>query len=290
MKFAVVAHRRSETNDALAGTAASLGMPASVLSPRDALCTLQRGDVALGRLDVRETLAGMEDGETQLERLADAGVEVMNPAAALAAAHDKLLTARLLRRAGVPHPRTWHIAEGAPAAAPELPLVLKPRFGSWGRDVILCRTADEVAAAIASVAQRPWFREHGVLAQELVEPFGWDLRVVVAGGRVVGSARRIAAKGEWRTNVALGGRSEPAAAPPLARKLALEAAKAVRGDLVGVDLLPTAAAYVVVEVNGAVDFRPSYGLGFGLDDPYLDAVLSLLRVARGRLATRSVSA
>ena len=108
MKFAVVAHRRSETNDALAGAAASLGLPASVMTPRDALCTLQQGDVALGRLDVRETLDGMEDGETHLERLADAGVELLNPAAALAAAHDKLLTARVLRRAGVPHPRTWH--------------------------------------------------------------------------------------------------------------------------------------------------------------------------------------
>jgi RimK family alpha-L-glutamate ligase len=290
MEFAVVAHRRSETNDALAGAAASLGLPASVLSPRDALCTLRPGDVALGRLDVRETLDGMEDGETQLERLADAGVELLNPAAPLAAAHDKLLTARVLRRAGMPHPRTWLIAEGVPTPAPELPLVLKPRFGSWGRDVVRCETPDELAAALTTLSARPWFQEHGVLAQELVEPLGWDMRVVVAGGRVVGAARRHAAEGEWRTNVALGGHSEPAAPPPLARKLALEAARAVRGDLVGVDLLPTGSAYVVSEVNGAVDFRPSYGLGFGLDDPYVDAVLALLRVARVRQATRSVSA
>ena len=288
MRFAVVAHTRSETNDALAGAAASLGLPASVLAPRDSLGALRPGDIALGRLDVRGALDGMEEGETHLERLADAGIEVLNPAAALAAAHDKLLTARVLRRAGVPHPRTWLIADGLPAPAPELPIVLKPRFGSWGRDVVLCRTADELAAALAAVAQRPWFREHGVLAQEVVEPLGWDLRVVVAGGRVVGAARRISAAGEWRTNVSLGGRSEPAPAPPLARRLALEAAKAVRGDLVGVDLLPTACAYVVAEVNGAVDFRRSYGLD--LEDVFLEAVLELVRVARGRLATRSLSA
>src|SRR5204863_8946030 len=135
-----------------------------------------------------------------LERLANAGVEVLNPAAALAAAHDKLLTARVLRRAGVPHPRTWLIADGLPAPAPELPLVLKPRFGSWGRDVVRCETRDELEDAIAEFSRRPWFVEHGVLAQELVEPVGWDLRLVVAGGRAIGAARRVAAPGEWRTN------------------------------------------------------------------------------------------
>jgi RimK family alpha-L-glutamate ligase len=285
MRFVVVAHRRSETNAALAGAAEALRLPASVLPPRDALRTLQPGDVALGRLDVREALDGMEAGESELERLADNGIEVLNPAAALVAAHDKLLTARILRRAGVPHPRTWLIAAGVPSPAPELPLVLKPRFGSWGRDVVLCRTPAELDEAIAESARRPWFRDHGVLAQELVEPLGWDLRVVVAGGRVVGAARRVAADGEWRTNVALGGETRPVAPPPLARKLALDAAAAVRGDLVGVDLLPTSTAFVVSEVNGAVDLRASYGLG--LDDVHFDAAFELLRVARERLALRA---
>ena len=267
MKFVVVAHKPSETNVALAGAAASLGLPASVLPPRDSLRNLEPGDVALGRLDVREDLDGIE-------------TNVLNPPCALVAAHDKLLTARALRRAGLPHPRTWLIAEGAPTPAPELPVVLKPRFGSWGRDVVLCRTADEVEDALAELTRRSWFREHGVLAQEVVPPLGWDLRIVVAGGRVVGAARRTAGAGEWRTNVSLGGRSEPVDPPPLARTLALSAAAAVRGDLVGVDLLPTRAAFVISEINGAVDFRPQYAVDF--TDVYTDAVLQLLRVAHAR--------
>ena len=281
MRFAVVAHGRTDTNEALAAAAESLGAAAAVLAPRDALSILQPGDVALGRLDVREGLDGIEGGEMELERLASAGVEVLNPPRVLAAAHDKLLTARALRLAGLPHPRTWLIAEGLPSPAPELPLVLKPRFGSWGRDVVLCRTRDELDEALARVAYRGWFREHGALVQELVPPQGWDLRIVVAGGRVVGSARRIAAPGEWRTNVALGGRAEPVAPPPLARTLALAAAQAIRADLVGVDLLPTQNGYVVVEVNGAVDFRPWYASD---GDVYVDAVFELLRSVHDRLA------
>jgi RimK family alpha-L-glutamate ligase len=296
MKLAIVAHRDTETNAALVAAGTRLGITTLRLEPREALTTLERGDLAVGRLDVRETLDGIEDGMRELEKLAAAGITLLNPPAALAVTHDKLLTARMLRRAGLPHPHTWLIADGLPVPVPELPVVLKPRFGSWGRGVTLCRTHDEVESA----ARLLW-TEHGVLAQELIPPLGWDVRVVVAGGRAVGAARRIAAEGEWRTNVALGGRSVPYVVPPLARSLAVLAADAAHADLVGVDLLPMgwerrepssrrpaedlvdaegvdgASGWVIAELNGAVDFRPWYG-----EDVYGAAVRELLRTARAR--------
>ena len=288
MRFVVIAHRCTDTNEALAAAAGSVGLAAAVLPPRDALRVLEPGDVALGRLDVRDSLDGVESGSVELERLAASGVEVLNRPSTLVAAHDKLLTARALRLAELPHPPTWLIAEGMPTPAPELPLVLKPRFGSWGRDVVRCRTAAELDAALERASLRAWFREHGALAQELVPPLGWDLRIVIAGGCVVGAARRVAAPGEWRTNVSLGGRSEPVAPPALARTLALAAAAAVRGDLIGVDLLPTHNGFVIAELNGAVDFRPYYSLD--AEDMYVEAVLELLRRARDRRATQLMPA
>jgi hypothetical protein len=101
----------------------------------------------------------------------------------------------------------------------------------------------------------------GGVAQRLVPPAGFDLRIVVAGGAVVGAVMRQAAPGEWRTNVALGGRRIPVAPPVEACELALAAAEAVGGDLVGVDLLPAVGdAWLVLEVNGAVDFNGCYSL------------------------------
>jgi RimK family alpha-L-glutamate ligase len=285
MRFAVVAHRCTDTNARLVEAARASGLEGLVSSPRDALALLEPGDVALGRLDVRETLDGIERGTTELERLAATGIEVLNRSGSLAAAHDKLLTARVLRLAGLPHPHTWLLAEGMPSPAPELPLVLKPRFGSWGRDVERCLTRDDLDAALAGAARKGWFREHGALAQELVEPLGWDLRLVVAGGRVVGAARRVAADGEWRTNAALGAQVEPVEPPPLARTLAIAAASALRADLVGVDLLPTRNGFVVLEANGAVDFRPLYARE---SDVYADAVLALLQIVAERRAPVAV--
>ncbi len=272
MKFAVVAHRRSATNAALVAAAVGWGLEAEILDPRRALTLLEPGDLALARLDVRAELDGIERGTGELERLADGGVDVRNPPGALVV-HDKLLTARTLRLAGLPHPHTTLLSPALPAAVPELPLVLKPRFGSWGRDVELCSTADELDAALLRLQRKPWFREHGALAQEFVEPRGWDLRLVVAGGRVVGAACRIARSGEWRTNAALGAQVEPVEPPPIARTLALAAARAARADLVGVDLLPTANGFLVLELNGAVDFRPVY---LETGDVFSDAVAALL--------------
>jgi RimK family alpha-L-glutamate ligase len=284
MKFAVVAHRRSATNNALVTAAHSWGLDAELLEPKRALSLLDPGDLALARLDVREGLDGIERGTGELELLAASGVDVRNPPAALVVAHDKLLTARTLRLAGLPHPHTTLIS---PAVLPELPLVLKPRFGSWGRDVERCSTADELDAALLRLRRKPWFREHGALAQELIEPRGWDLRLVVAGGRVVGCACRIARKGEWRTNVALGAQVEGVEPSPIAEGLALAAARAARADLVGVDLLPTRNGFVVIELNGAVDYRPEYAPG---RDVFSDTIAALLEdgVQQRALAAASV--
>jgi glutathione synthase/RimK-type ligase-like ATP-grasp enzyme len=110
---------------------------------------------------------------------------------------------------------------------------------------------------------------------------------VVAGRRVVGAACRIAKKGEWRTNAALGAQVEPVQPPPLARVLALAAARAAQADLVGVDLLPTGSGFVVLELNGAVEFRSVYA---PLRDVFSDAVAALLGDVLGQrdLAAASV--
>jgi [lysine-biosynthesis-protein LysW]--L-2-aminoadipate ligase len=257
----LAAERLTETNVSLLEGFRSLGVRVEWLPPRATRCRLGPGDTVLARCDVRPTLDGVDRGVWELERAARRGVHVLNPAESMIACHDKLATTLALSRAGVAQPETVHLAELGGSAPLAPPFVLKPRFGSWGRDVMLCRSEAEYRRLLARVADRPWFRMHGVLVQELVPVSGYDLRVVVAAGRVVGAVERHAAPGEWRTNVDLGAARMPARLNPHIGELALAAARAVRGDLVGVDLLPRPeGGYVVLELNGAVDFTRHYSL------------------------------
>jgi RimK family alpha-L-glutamate ligase len=249
--LAIVAHSPSATNR-------SLG---EVLTPAEAVTRLRAGEVAVGRLDVLGSLEGIERGLWALDLLERKGVVVLNSSRTLTLAHDKAATATALAEAAVPHPRTWLAAPWLPPPLIDGPVVLKPRFGSWGRDVVGCLDAEELWAALAQAALRPWFRSGGAVVQELVPPAGYDLRVLVARGEVAGAVHRVAAVGQWRTNIALGGRRVAAQPSEEACELARRAAAAVGGQLVGVDLLPLpGGGWVVLEVNGAVDFSADYAL------------------------------
>jgi RimK family alpha-L-glutamate ligase len=287
VQFALVANRPTPTNEAL--LRALIGDAWEALTPHEALDVLRPGDAALGRLDVLPTLDGIDDGLWALGALAARDVEVLNDPAALLATHDKLLTARLLRRHAIAQPITKHVRDGRGPQPLVGPVVVKPRFGSWGSEVYRCDNAGSLADTLDRVSEESWFRRHGALVQKLVPPKGYDLRVLVAAGRVVGAIYRITADGEWRTNVAFGAVRRPVSHPPReASRLALAAAHVTGATLVGVDMLPTAeGGWVVIELNGAVEFTADYSLW---SDVFEETALVLEREARergGRRQTRS---
>jgi RimK family alpha-L-glutamate ligase len=257
----IVAGHATPTNELLVGALHERGMPAAVVRPEKAMVVALPSDIVIGRLDVRPTLDGVEEGLSELRELQRRGMTVLNPATALLACHDKLETAIRFSRFGVAQPPTAHVDAGQALPTLPFPIVLKPRFGSWGCDLLLCHSAIQLKRGLKRLGHRAWFRRQGAIAQTFVRPAGYDLRVIVAGGRVVGAIRRVAAPGEWRTNVSLGASRCPVEPPDNARVLAVAAAAAVGADIVGVDLLPLPdGRFVVLEVNGAVDFTSEYSL------------------------------
>jgi [lysine-biosynthesis-protein LysW]--L-2-aminoadipate ligase len=283
-KVGIIGAENNETNVDLVERWRSLGIDAWLLTPMEALAALTRGDVAIGRLDVLPTLDGIEDGLLELMELGALGVRVVNDARALLNTHDKLRAARRLSMLDIPHVATQHV-RSIDDLELEPPIVLKPRFGSWGADVMRCNDEESVRDVFAEFATRSWFQRQGALAQPLVAPMGRDLRVIVAGGRVAGAEARVAAHGEWRTNISLGGTHLPAGAWGQPAEVAIAAAAAVGGGLVGIDLLPTSKGYVVLEINGAVEFDTAYSV----DGDVYEEIASALALSRRMVAPSASS-
>ena len=97
VRVGVIGGSRNETNSLLVDAWTAAGIDARLLSPEDACCRLGAGDVALVRIDVRESLDGVEPGLELMDALAEGGVRILNTPEALLGAHDKLETDRLLR-------------------------------------------------------------------------------------------------------------------------------------------------------------------------------------------------
>jgi RimK family alpha-L-glutamate ligase len=278
MRLYVVSWRDAPVAMGLASAGERIGLETDVLTPPEAARRAQAGDLVLAYLDVRPTLDGVESGVAKLRGLRSRGVTVLNGPAAIRACHDKLVTALRLGRAGLPHPETAYLSAASTrrdVSRLRFPLVVKPRFGSRGEHVYRCTDPDALGPLLGRLRPFGWFKKHGALLQELVPPVGYDTRILVAGGRAVGAVQRVAAPGEWRTNVALGATRRLVQPQPRECELAVAAARAAGTDLAGVDLIPRPdGSLAVLEVNGAPEFTAAYSLDG--KDVFETIVLALL--------------
>jgi tetrahydromethanopterin:alpha-L-glutamate ligase len=226
---------------------------------RDQVLVLAGGAPA-GRFDAFLLARGLGragDADVQFEiyrALEGTGALVVNRLDPLLAAQDKFRTSWLLRLAGVPTPRaavaqTPADAERALAALGEA--VAKPLAGSLGEGVERVRDDEAGRAAVRGRVAH----DGAVYLQAFVPHPGRDLRVFVVGGRARAAVMRHAPPGEWRTNVARGGRTEAAEPDAGVAATAERAAQALGLDYAGVDLVATGGGATVIEVNGNPSWR-----------------------------------
>ena len=204
------------------------------------------------------------DKDVQLAmQLEQRGLRVFNSAQSILRCDDKALTYLTLKQAGLPMPRTILAPKtftniGYPHfsflddVAKQLgwPVVVKECFGSFGQQVYLCRTMDELKKIVAEHAGTP------LLFQQLVsESFGHDVRVNVVGGKVVASMHRSSTDGDFRSNLTRGGSMEPWTATPEQADAAVRAVDALGLDFAGVDVLFGNEGPIICEVNSNAHFK-----------------------------------
>jgi RimK family alpha-L-glutamate ligase len=190
-----------------------------------------------------------------LHRTQARGVAVLNPPRAVETCVDKYLATACLEGAGLRVPPTV-VCQHADAALEAFAalggdVVVKPLFGSEGRGMV--RVSDpEMAWRTFRTLER---MQSVLYLQQFIAHPGWDLRVFVLGGRVLTAMRR-SSNGDWRTNVAQGGRGEAVRLSAEEERLAVRAAAALGAAMAGVDLLPgPEGEWYVLEVNAVPGWR-----------------------------------
>lgn len=117
-----------------------------------------------------------------------------------------------------------------------LPLVFKECFGSFGEQVFLCRTVNEILSHISS---KPF------LLQEYIECSGSDVRLEIVGGKCVAAMKRNNPC-DFRSNISNGGTAEPYSPTQEEIRTAITACDILGLDFGGVDILRDCT---VCEVN-----------------------------------------
>lgn len=185
-----------------------------------------------------------------LAELERRGVVVLNPPRAVECAVDKYLTTARLSAAGLPVPETivCEDSETAQLAFEKLggDVVVKPIFGAEGRGILRVSDPD-----LALRTFRTLERLDAVLyLQKFVPHEGFDLRVMVLGGKVLAAMRRRNPH-DFRTNVSRQAKAEAVEPTPQEMEWALQASAAVGTRVAGIDILYSRDGRgYVIEVNG----------------------------------------
>ncbi len=191
------------------------------------------------------------------------GLRLFNTASAVETCDDKFSTYLALQNAGV------RLAESIPAPlcytpnakADEgflrtvadtlgFPLVMKASYGSFGTGVQLVNDMSELIQTEQENLYRPHFYQRFI-----AESSGRDIRVIVIGGKTVAAMERVAMKGEFRSNIELGGIGKKIELLPSYAALGERAAVWLGLDYCGVDVLETSDGGVICEVNSNAFFE-----------------------------------
>ena len=187
---------------------------------------------------------------SMVEHLEVAGIRVVNPCYPFRRARDKYATQYVLVAAGLPVATTYTTESMERAYRRSIQMgvsVYKPILGSMGKGSLKFDDPDVAYNAWKMLSRLG----QPLIVQEFLPNPGRDIRVFVVGGKVIASAYKYGVPGQWKTNVAQGGRMVDEPVPLETLEIGVKAVKAIGLDYAGVDVIESDRGPVVLEVNGA---------------------------------------
>ncbi len=187
------------------------------------------------------------------------GVNVINSLNTSIYAGNKLFTHMLLLKHGIPTP--YSAVAFSEESALELldkkgyPMVLKPTVGSWGRMIALLKDRDSAEGIIESRESMYPIYQVYYLEEFVVRP-PRDIRAIMVGDKVVAAIYRYSGDGQWKTNMALGGKAEVCKVTKDLEDMCIKAKNAVQGQIVGIDLMESKENGLVIhEINNTTEYK-----------------------------------
>ena len=174
----------------------------------------------------------------------DNGIRTFNSSGVAGICNDKYETYRFLRHSGVPCVPTFLSPSGL-----KFPFVAKSRGGHGGSEVYLIACESELKRVVSMT---------DVIFQPVTGERGKDMRVYVMGGKIITAMLRYS-DSDFRANYSLGGSFCEKELGEREQNMALDVARALQADFVGVDMFFTKDGTVVNEVEDVVGCRMLYG-------------------------------
>lgn len=208
-------------------------------------------DVVITRPSV---LADVDLYASIVEQMQLMGVLVFNRYESIVNAKNKLKTTQILDHYGIPVPQTVIVRRsddliGAVKLLGGFPVILKHPVGSYGNGVMIVESMRALKSVIL------WDRPLYLLQRFVKFSKGKDIRIFVVNGKVVGSMMRSAKKGEFRSNIELGGVGRPVKITDEEVLISLRSVQALDLHYGGVDVIRGENGPAILEVNSNPGFK-----------------------------------
>ena len=187
------------------------------------------------------------------------GYKVFNKPNSIGLTRDKLKTLNILTASNVKLTPSYIIRRSEdldflPSPFDKFPLIVKRIFGSQGKSVV---RVDDLFQ-LKSIFDFGWNADRNDIF--LIQPFigdmsaHSDIRVIVLGNKAIGAMKRVAKKGDFRTNFSLNRTVESVELTEFEKSECERISKIMDLDYTGVDFIRTENGPVFLEVNGTPGF------------------------------------
>lgn len=209
-------------------------------------------DIIIPRVDTDQTKYGL----TILKQFEAMHILTTDRPHSLQLGRDKLRCVQRLLREKVPFPSTGfaHSTEDYDniiKTVGGVPLIIKLVEGTEGVGVFL---ADDMKHAVNLLKTFSQLSVPLIVQKFIEESAGTDIRVFVIGGEIVASMQRQSQDGDFRANVALGGDTHNVVLTEEEKDIAITAAKAIKINIAGVDIIRSNNGPLVIEINVSPGF------------------------------------